>query len=71
MTKGIKRPYSGPNTALLYKHLPDMGQSLDTGCCNLAMDCTLENADKLLAKIEGARAAVQQIRRGLAEGGGR
>ena len=64
-----RKLYAQPAIESIAARLPEMGAALDTACCGLAQETTLERADGLLAKIEGARVSVQQIRRRLAEGG--
>jgi hypothetical protein len=62
-----RRLYAQPDTESLTKRLPEMGAALAASCCDLSKSMTLGRADALLAKIEGARVAAQQIRRRLAE----
>jgi hypothetical protein len=63
-----RRLYAQPDTESLTNRLPEMGAAMAAACCNLSQSMTLGRTDALLAKIEGARVAVQQIRRRLAEG---
>jgi hypothetical protein len=63
-----RKLYAQPDFNRLTKSLPSMGAALASACCSLSQDATLGRADELLSTIEGARVAVQQIRRRLAKG---
>jgi hypothetical protein len=55
----------GPTVGTLTSNLFCIGSSLDTACCELARDCTLERVDMMLARLQAATASVVCMRKAL------
>jgi hypothetical protein len=51
--------------------LPDIGSSLDTACCELSRDLSLDKLDRLAARLNAAQTSLQHLRKAMiAEQGG-
>jgi hypothetical protein len=59
--------YARPDASAMIKHLPDLGQSLQSAAIDLAKDCSLPRIDEMLARLKGAETSLLHLRRALAE----
>jgi hypothetical protein len=55
-----------PDIDAMRRHLPDIGDSLNTAAINLAVNITVEGIDAFLAKLKGAETSLMHLRRALA-----
>ena len=62
--ENVRRLYA-PSADSLRKSLPDIGASLDTACCELAADCTIEGVDQLAMRFKAGEQMLQHLRRAL------
>ena len=56
-----------PSVEAMRLSLPDIGKSLDTACCELARDLTLERLDRLSAQLNSAQDNLRHMRLALVE----
>lgn len=61
----LARRQTQPSAETLIKHLPDLGESLNTAAVDLAHDCTLERVDLMLARIKGAETSLVHLRKAM------
>ena len=62
-----KLQYVQPDTHLLISYLPDFGNYWSKAAVELARDCTVSRIDKMLARVESAKAMLLALRRSLNE----
>jgi hypothetical protein len=54
-----------PNLDAMRSSLPDIGSSLDTACCELARDLSLDKLDRLAARLNSAQTNLTHLRKAL------
>jgi hypothetical protein len=55
----------GPTVGTLTSNLFCIGSSLDTACCELARDCTLDKLDRLAARLNSAQTNLTHLRKAI------
>jgi hypothetical protein len=60
----LQRLYA-PSVSNMCASLPDVGASLDTACCELARDCTVERVEQLAMLLQAAMQNLGHLRKAL------
>jgi hypothetical protein len=63
--KNLARQIYAPSVSTIQKNLPDIGSSLDTACCELSNDCTLDRLDRLAAQLNSAQTNLIHLRKAM------
>ena len=61
----LARQLYSPSVESIRLSLPDVGSSLDTACCELAHDLTLDRLDRLSAQLNAAQTSLQHLRKAM------
>jgi hypothetical protein len=60
-----------PSVSTMRKNLFCIGSSIDTACCELSRDLSLDKLDRLTAQLNSAQTSLQHLRKAMiAEQGG-
>jgi hypothetical protein len=61
----LARRLYAPSTGTMQKNLPDIGQSLDAGFCELSRELSLDRLDRLTAQLNSAQTNLVHLRKAL------
>jgi hypothetical protein len=65
----LARRLFAPSAETMRINLSDIGQSLDTGFCELSRDCSLDRLDRLSAQLNSAQTNLTHLRKALISAG--
>jgi hypothetical protein len=60
-----RRLLYGPSVETMTSNLADIGSSLDTACCELARELSLDKLDRLAARLNSAQTSLQHLRKAM------
>jgi len=55
----------GPSAATMHSSLPDLGDSLNSACQALALNCTVDQVDQLTARLKAGGQILLHLRKAL------